>query len=160
MHEPVRSQLEDILQGRVEPIRRGELEAHLAECEECVTELEEIRLYSGVIRALHAPAVPEPRPGFYARVMERIETQARPSFWTLFLDPVFGQRLVYATGAMVLLMASFLLATSGETPQLASTPVGIIVQPASASSPGAPDFGQDVQRDREHFLVQMASFSE
>lgn len=160
MHEPVRSQLEEILQGRLEPGRRGELEAHLAQCEECVTELEEIRLYSSVIRTLHAPAAPEPRPGFYARVMERIETQARPSFWTLFLDPVFGQRLVYATGAMVLLMASFLLATSGETPQLAQTPVEIIVQPASAPAPASPDFGQDVQRDRERFLVQMASFSE
>jgi hypothetical protein len=57
-------------------------------------------------------------------------------------------------------MASFLLATSGETQQLARTPVEMIVQPAAASAPAAPDFGQDVQRDREHFLVQMASFSE
>lgn len=160
MHEPVRSQLEDILQGRIEPSRRGALNAHLAECEECVTELEEMRLYSGVIRSLHASAVPEPRPGFYARVMERIDTQARPSFWTLFLDPVFGQRLVYATGAMVLLMTSFLLATSGDTPQLARTPVEIIVQPVAGATPAVPDFGEDVQRDREHFLVQMASFSE
>ncbi len=160
MHEPVQSHLEDILQGKLDPRVRDSVQAHLAACEECVTELDEMRLHAGILRSLHAAEAPEPCAGFYARVMERIEAQAKPSFWNLFLDPVFGRRLVYGTGAMFLLMASFLLATTGETPELAQTPVQIIVQPASSPQLTPAEFGQDMQRDREHFLVTMASFSE
>jgi len=160
MHEPIQNHLEDILQGTLLPEVREVVQAHLAACEDCVTELDEMRLHSGILRTLQAAEAPEQAAGFYARVIGRIEAQARPSFWTLFLDPVFGRRLVYASGAMVLLMASFLLATTGQSPELAQTPVQIIVQPASAPQTTPPDFGQDMQRDREHFLVTMASFSE
>ena len=97
---------------------------------------------------------------FYARVMQRVEAQGRPSFWSLLLDPVFGRRLVYATGAMFLLMASFLLATTGDQPELAQTPVQMMVQPSSTPVAMPAGFGEDIQRDREHFLATMASYSE
>jgi hypothetical protein len=114
-----------------------------------------------VVRSLRVTEVPDLGAGFYARVMERVEAQGRPSFWNLLLDPVFGQRLVYATGALFLLMASFLLATSGNQPELAQTPVQMMAQPApGASHPTQAAFGDDVQRDREHFLVTLASFPE
>lgn len=160
MHEPVRSQLEDILHGRLRAGRREAVEAHLAECADCVEELREMRLYSGAVRALKAIDVPEAAPGFYARVLQRVEAQGRPSFWNLLLDPVFGRRLVYATGAMFLLMASFLLATSGGQPELARTPVEVMAQPRDYPAPMQAGFGEDVGRDREYFLATMASFSD
>jgi len=160
MHEPVRSQLEDILQGRLRAGQKETVEAHLSDCPECAAELREMRLYSRAMRALRATDVPEASAGFYARVMQRVESQGRPSFWNLFLDPVFGRRLVYATGAMFLLMASFLLATTGGQPELARTPVEMMARPAAAPVAMQAEFGDDVQRDREYFLTTMASFSD
>jgi anti-sigma factor RsiW len=156
MHEPVRSQLEEILQGR---LRAGQNEAvglHLAQCAACAEELRGMRLSAGLIRTLRVAETPEPAAGFYARVLHRVEMQGKPSFWNLLLDPVFGRRLVYATGSMLLLMASFLLATSGGKPELAQTPVEMIAQPASAAA----GFSEDVRHEREYFLTTMASFSE
>jgi hypothetical protein len=46
----------------------------------------------------------EPAPGFYARVMARIESQALPpSIWNFFLEPL-GMRLVYASLALAALL--------------------------------------------------------
>ena len=123
MHEPVRSQLEDILQGRLKPGVKAVVSAHLKECARCTAELGQMGLHADLLRTLKAPEVPDLSAGFYARVLQRVEAQGRPSFWTLFVDPVFGRRLVYATGSMFLLMASFLLATSGNDSELAQTPV-------------------------------------
>jgi hypothetical protein len=92
--------------------------------------------------------------------MHRVESQARPSFWYLLLDPIFGRRLVYGTGAAFLLMAAFLLASTGEQPELARSPVQIMVQPAPETAKVPSEFGDDIQRDREHFLVTLASFAE
>jgi len=160
MHEPIRSQLEDILQGRLRAGQKESVEAHLAGCGDCAAELREMRLYSGAIRALRATDVPEPSAGFYARVIQRVEANGRPSFWNLLLDPVFGRRLVYATGAMFLLMASFLLATTGGQPELARTPVEMMARPQATPAAMQIGFGEDVTRDRENFLTTMASFSD
>ena len=160
MHEPVQSQLEDILQGRLRAAKRAAVESHLAGCQNCAMELREMRLHSGVMKTLRVNDAPEPPAGFYARVLQRVESQARPSFWNLLLDPVFGQRLVYGTGALFLLMASFLLATTGGQPELAQTPVQMMAQPAAAPVVMQTGFGDDMQRDREYFLATMASFSD
>ena len=160
MHEPLISHLEEILQKRLAPQQQAAVDAHLSGCADCRDELSAMTSFSQVVRSLRAPAVSELRAGFYARVMQKVEEQGRPSFWNLLLDPVFGRRLVYGTGAMFLLMASFLLATSGDQPELAQTPVQMISQPAVTAVSTQPGFGDDVQRDREHFLATMASFSE
>jgi anti-sigma factor RsiW len=160
MHEPLVSQLEEILQGRLTATQRAKVDDHLAACVGCKEELQAMSSFSGIVRSLRAPAVPDLRAGFYARVMQRVEAQGRPSFWNLLLDPVFGRRLVYGTGAMFLLMASFLLATTGDQPELAQTPVQIISQPSVTTVALPNGFGDDVQRDRAQFLATMASFSE
>lgn len=160
MHEPVRSQLEDILQGRLGSGQRDAVAAHLAACVECAAELGQMRMQAGLVRELRVTEEPEPAAGFYARVMRRVEAQGRPSFWNLLLDPVFGRRLVYAAGSLFLLMASFLLATSGEQAELARTPVEMMAQPAVTPGAAQAGFGDDMQRDRERFLATMASFSE
>jgi len=161
MHEPVRSQLEDILQGRLKPGQKDAVALHLRECAACTAELGQMSLQADVLRSFKAVEVPEMSAGFYARVLQRVEAQGRPSFWSLFLDPVFGRRLVYATGSMFLLMASFLLATTGDEPELAQTPVEMMAHPGHKHPVAVrTGFGEDVQRDRDHFLATMASFSE
>ena len=160
MHESVRSQLEDILQGRLKAGQKAAVAEHLKSCPACTAELGQMSLQSDLLRSLKAPEVPDLSAGFYARVLQRVESQGRPSFWSLLLDPVFGRRLVYATGSMFLLMASFLLATSGNEPELAQTPVHMMAQPVATPAAMQMGVGDDVQRDREHFLATMASFSE
>jgi anti-sigma factor RsiW len=161
MHEPLRSHLEEILQGRGLSSVRDAVQAHLASCPPCAAELNELQHSAKILRVLRQPEAPELRAGFYARVMQRVEAQGKPSFWYLLLDPVFGRRLVYGTCAAFLLMASFLLATSSsEQPDIAQTPVQIMVQPSTGAETPRPEFGDDIQRDREHFLVTLASFAE
>lgn len=160
MHEPVKSHLEDLLQGRLDAVSKSAVHTHLSGCPECTASLREMQLYSGIMRSLRAPALPDQSPGFYARVMQRVEEQGRPTFWSLFLDPVFGRRLVYATGALFLLMASFLLATSNPNqPELARTPIRYMAEPADTFSAAPPSVDEDLKQGREHFLVTMASFS-
>jgi anti-sigma factor RsiW len=156
MHEPVKGQLEDILRGRVSLEHRAAVEAHLTVCSECAAEVRVMRRQAALVRSLQAAEVPEQSAGFYARVLQRVEAQGMPSFWNLLLDPVFGRRLVYATGTAFLLLATFLVASTGEQPQLARTPVEVMAKPAVV--PAA--VSEDMQRDREHFLVTLASFSE
>ena len=59
MHEPVQSRLEEILQGRVAPEPMAGVQAHLAVCEACVTELQRMQLYSGLVKTLRAAEAPE-----------------------------------------------------------------------------------------------------
>ncbi len=65
----------------------------------------------------------EPAPGFYARVLSRIESQAAPaSIWDFFLEPL-GMRLVYASLALATLLfaATFFDASPVNNPQVAET---------------------------------------
>ncbi len=62
----------------------------------------------------------EPAPGFYARVLSRIESQAAPpSIWNFFLEPL-GMRLVYASLALATLLftATFFDASPVNEPQV------------------------------------------
>lgn len=59
-----------------------------------------------------------PAPGFYARVMMRIEAEAsQQTFWSFFIDPSFTRRLAFASGAFALLMASILLLEPAQEPE-------------------------------------------
>jgi anti-sigma factor RsiW len=73
MHEPVIQRLEEYLDGDG-PF--PEVEEHLRKCEDCKNELDAMRQQSALFRQAFKAEV-EPNPAFYARVMGRIETQAR-----------------------------------------------------------------------------------
>jgi anti-sigma factor RsiW len=123
MHDLVRNQLEELLAGQLAGPARQEIEAHLAACAGCRETVQKMRSHSRLVASLRAPASMEPAAGFYARVLQSIEDQGRPSFWHLLLDPVFGRRLMYATAALVLMMGTILFVTAPEHPELALTPV-------------------------------------
>jgi hypothetical protein len=58
-----------------------------------------------LLRTLRCPPDVAPRPGFYAKVMDRIESQQKSSIWSVFLEPVFSKRLAFASAALIVLMA-------------------------------------------------------
>ena len=63
-----------------------------------------------LLAELKAPQEVSPRPGFYARVMDHIDSQRSKSIWSAFLEPLFGRRLVVASGVLTLMLgAAFFL---------------------------------------------------
>jgi hypothetical protein len=115
-----------------------------------------MRLQSDLFRSLRAPD-DEPAGGFYTRVMNRIETQQRPSVWSLFGESVFAKRLVFASGTFLVLLAS-VLATSTEPqePLAMATPEYIFAGQAVPT----PVSMEDPQRDRDVVLVNLATYQE
>ena len=98
MHVLLRESIEAYLSGTLKPAEQVAVEAHVAECAECRTEWGAIQDTALALRSLRAPEGEElePAPGFYARVIDRIDAERELPFWTVMLDPVFGRRLVFA----------------------------------------------------------------
>ena len=117
MHEPVRAHLEECL-SRPDSVP-AYVRAHVEACPECREELDDFVAQSALFRGLAVRGEVEPRPGFYARVMDRIEAERPASIWSILLEPRFGFRLSVASAVLVVLMGVFLF--SGE-PMNSSTP--------------------------------------
>jgi predicted anti-sigma-YlaC factor YlaD len=110
MHRLIRDHLEEVLTGEgLQPDHPAG--KHLAACEECRSEVALMREHSQLIRQWQSAAELDPHPGFYARVMERIEAQGPASIWNLFFDSVFGRRIAIASLALALLLSGYLVGT-------------------------------------------------
>jgi hypothetical protein len=71
-----------------------------------------MREQAALLRELRAPETSlEPRPGFYARVLERIEAEGPGSIWSLFFDSTFGRRLALASLALAALLVATLVSS-------------------------------------------------
>lgn len=152
MHQPIREGLESYLAGRPEP----GFVAHLASCGACREEVGEMARHSELLQLLRPPEPFDPAPGFYARVMERVEAERRQSFWYLFLEPVFARRLMYASFTLLILLSAFLFTTGGEPePAWARTPEYIMAEEAPP-----PVMVVDGQQDRDVVLVQLTTYQE
>ena len=110
MHRLIQDHLEEVLGSR----SHSAAEAHLAECRECREEISSMRQQAALLRTWKAPEVAEelaPRPGFYARLMERIEAQRPVSIWQIFSDSAFGRRIAIASMALALLLSVYLVSS-------------------------------------------------
>lgn len=152
MHEPVVQRLEEIL--REEPAGMA-AEAHLRDCPACRAEVSAMKMHSRLFRALQCPPEIEPAPGFYARVVNRIETQASPSIWNVFGESLFARRLAYASLTFVALLGTYLISSSGrERPVLINSPEATLAAEDRTISNTDPD------RDRAATLVTLATYQE
>jgi hypothetical protein len=127
MHRLVRENLENVLTGAT-----GEHPAvqHLTECEECRDEVAAMRQHAELLHGWRSwdshlndslSASSEPRPGFYARVLERIEAQTPQSIWSLFFESALGRRIAVASLALAVLMGVSLVSMERtDAPELAS----------------------------------------
>ena len=114
--------------------------------------------HSVLLRSLRLNEDVEPVAGFYARVMNRIETQAVPSIWTVFGESPFARRLAFASMAFVLVLsAGFLANPPGEVFAPGGSPEVII---AEQQEEAESSLGNDQQKDREAILVQLATYSD
>lgn len=115
-----------------------------------------------------------PRPGFYAKVMDRIEAQQKSSIWSIFLEPVFSKRLAFASMAMILLLGVALFNANpqdDEDGMVATGPAPTISygsedQPAPAlggqmdALRAEPVATMDAEQGRNVVLVDLVSYQE
>lgn len=148
MHHQVRDKLEDYLRGAALETP-AEFHRHLGECEDCANELRRLEAQSQLVRSLRAAKGVEPRAGFYARVLERIEAQQPFSIWSAFLDRKFGFRLAVASGVLAGLLGVYLVTSEPGSPES-----GVAASVATASAPT--DAG--LQQERDAVLVDLASY--
>lgn len=97
MHRRMRDEVERVLEGKADP------------SPEYRAEIEAMREQAAWIRGLRAPEDAEPKPGFYARVMERIEAQGPASIWSLFFDSQFALRLAVASMTIALGLGAYMV---------------------------------------------------
>lgn len=157
MHQPIKERLEDYLSGMVDSESGQEIERHLESCDECRRELDEMMSQAGLLRTLRSDEDLEPAPGFYARVLDRIESQRVPTVWELFLEPAFGRRLAYASLTLMLLLGTLIVAGGGQD---VAAPAHYSFSPESilAKEPVSQYMGDDPQHDRQVILVNLATY--
>ncbi|MGD0046711.1 MAG: anti-sigma factor [Bryobacteraceae bacterium] len=137
MHAVVMESLEEYLSGLLEPAAHRRIETHLNDCASCRAGIEGMADVSRRFGALRNQEC-EPAPGFYARVVERIETtSAAPSFAGLFaFDLVFARRLAFSCMLTLAVLGSFLV--SREIAYRGSfTPDTVLAQDSTAASGSA-----------------------
>lgn len=144
MHRIIRDHLEEVLAGPGSGPKHPAGE-HLAACAECREQVAAMREQAAVLRQFHAESEPEPRPGFYARVMDRIEAQAPLSVWSLFFDSMFGRRIALASLALALLIGVYVISSEQmPDPEMAavdsSPPAGLVT---NLTPNGVTDLPQD-----------------
>jgi hypothetical protein len=155
MHQPIRDNLEDYLKGSAPKVPQG-FHAHLVACEECASELRLLEAQANMLRSLRSDSDVGPSPGFYARVMQRVEEQAPVSIWSIFLQPSFGRRLAIASATLVVLLGTYLITTEPGDQSIAVAPAVVTTAPEMG---GVQDSSLQQQR-RDAVLVDLASFHE
>jgi anti-sigma factor RsiW len=157
MHQPIREGLEAYLSGERATPQLAEFNAHLSHCAECRASVEAMTQQSQLLQSMRPEQPFDPTPGFYARVLERIESQGSDSFWSIFLEPMFGKRFGYAAFAVFLILSGVALVGGQDSVSASSTPEAVLATHAMAYPP-AP--GLDQQHDRDVVFAKLASWSD
>jgi len=149
MHKIIEEGLEDYLGGQV----RRDFQAHLDQCGECRTEVQQFEDLSGLFQELRVAEPVQPAPGFYFRLSQNIEAQRRPSIWNIFsLDAAFGRRVAFGSLLTLAIVGSFLVSReTGFEPPNPNNPESVM-----ASHDVSVPHESSVDRDR--MLVTLASY--
>ncbi len=164
MHRVIRDHLEEVLAELPENNHKETTAAaqHLIQCEECRGEIAQMRRQARMLRTLRAPGEVEPRPGFYARVMERIEAEGPISIWSVFSESPFGRRIAVASGALALALGLYLFTAERQEPMQHT--VEFVSGPLAGPLPGEDQPGVDLTRsgapDRDAVLVNLVTYRE
>jgi hypothetical protein len=127
---------------------------HLEDCRECSCEASAMRKQAALLRTLRPPTEVEPRSGFYARVMERIEAQRPISIWNLFFESAMGRGLAMASMAFALAMGIYLVSSE----RIAEQTFVVKGQPDWVLSEDMANPG--IAPDRDSVLVNLVTYRE
>jgi hypothetical protein len=168
MHREIRDHIEDVLRGGDSLKDAPE---HLAQCDECRSEVRGMREQTALIRELRAPAdfAADLRPGFYARVMERIEAEGPISIWNLFIESAFGRRIAVASLALALAIGVYLVTSERsaedatialESQQVAAEQTIVAGEDAPAREITQVDQSQTDQSSQDAVLANLVTYRE
>ena len=156
MHRVIRDRLEEVLAQTP----GADLTKHLKDCEECRVELEQMRAQAGLLRTLRPAEEAEPRGGFYARVMERIEAEGPVSIWYVFSESPFGRRIAVASMALALAIGVYVFSAEQSEPAVATRQVEFGPgQLPGEDQPGLVLTGSGAP-DRDAVLVNLVTYQE
>lgn len=136
-----------------------------------------MRSQAALVRELKPAAEVEPRAGFYARVLERIEAEGPVSIWNIFVESAFGKRIAVASLALAVLLGAYLVSiersaepmvASGQASEKACTgpacggaatasPISAI---AGEDGPGAVLSRLDQEPPNDDMLVNLVTYRE
>jgi anti-sigma factor RsiW len=154
MNKPIVNSLEKYLSGEL----RGEaLEQFEAMLESQAGAREQVQAFRGqaeLLRTLRAPREMEPAPGFYGRVMERIEQQAANSLWAVFFEPFFARKLMYASLVLLVAFSSAAITTLQRPAMHEAVPLEFV-----ADSLLPPASGENQEHDRQVVFANLATFT-
>lgn len=163
MDRRIENNLENYLRGSLDPRARSEFEGLLESDAATRRMVEDFERHAKMIRASLRPGESpgagvnlDPAPGFYGRLMDRIEAQRGGSFWNLILEPRFFQRLAFASASLLVLLGLMLAVPSGEQ-TIAAGPEHFLAQEE------AQDLNVTVEhqgRNRDALLVNLTTYGE
>jgi len=170
MHRIIRDHLEEVLTG-LGSASEHPAGKHLSECGECRDAVAAMREQAAILRqwrvagvegAAAGAEIVEPRPGFYARVLDRIEAQTPISVWTLFFDSPFARRIATASLALALLLGVYVI-SSEQIPE--AELISNVVSDLPQDLPDAfSDYGQPrlvaVVPNQDAVLVNLVTYRE
>jgi hypothetical protein len=131
MHRIIEDHLEDVLSGTLPA--GHQVSVHLKDCGPCREETSAMRAHNELLRGFKSPDV-EPRAGFYARVLERIELQRPISIWALFTESLWGRRLATASLAAAMFLGAYLVSSEQVEPNLFATRGAVEMDPLFPSA--------------------------
>jgi predicted anti-sigma-YlaC factor YlaD len=156
MHRTVKDNLEEYLREEQSAILSQQFLEHIRQCEKCRRELHVMKEQALLLRTLRTSETLEPTAGFYARVLDRIESQRLLPIWNVFLDPVFASRLAVACVALLAILAGFFFTSHRQAYDPAASPAYIL-----AADPHEREVvGTSPAMDRDTVLVSLATYQE
>jgi len=144
MHGSIRDRLEDLLAARGAAGEHTDLATHLSACAECSRELTTMKAQAELLHRWRTPEELEPAPGFYARVLQRIEERTKASMWGALLYSPFTKRLVYASLTLALMLGTYVITQESRDGHLGGG-ASIVAQDVREEAPviGSPDEQRD-----------------
>lgn len=144
MHGSIRNRLEDLLAAKAPAAGDKGLAQHLAACTECASEVRTMRSQKEMLELLRTPEEIEPAPGFYARVLQRIEDSPVRSIWLVLVESPFGKGLAFASLTLAIVLGSYVVTAEARDGHLQMNRM-VVAQDVHFDAPVTGD--QDQQRD-------------
>lgn len=158
MDRRIEELLEDHLRGSLAPAREAAFADALAAADaETRRMIEAFEQHAQLLRGLRAPEDAAPAPGFYARVINRIEAQRVPSVWDSFVEPHYFKRLAFAALTLLMLLSVTVWTNPEPKATYASAPVVDIFggpEPIDAMD------ASNQESNRDAILVNLATYQE
>jgi anti-sigma factor RsiW len=156
MHDIVTNELEQHFSGNAP----RSFYAHLDACPECRAEVAAMDEISLIFRDLKSDSasVPEPRLGFYNRVVSDIVDHHQTEAWGL-LSPgaAFFRRIAFASLLVLASLGSFLVTRESSA---GGTDAAAIMAQSDSNHSEAPESVDRAGADRDRILVTLASYRE